>query len=366
MKISGYQMFWIISLSSMIGISYQPIHLAAEQSRQDCWISILLGGMIMLAITWIMLRVCMQNIDKTLIGFMKDLLGTVIGKIIVIVYFLLWFMQMSTTANVAVEFINLVMLHNTPMIVILLCLLFNVTYAVYRGGITAVGRCSEIIGPFFVFMLFVQLFLNPQDMDIKRILPIYADSGWFPIVKGTLYSFNYLFDPSIILILFFFAENKRMASRAILLGTSIAILWGVLSTLVLLFITGPKMAAELVVPIYSLTKFVSILNFVQNIDAFYIPLWYLGAFIKLSVCLFILSYGLSEWTGFKNWKLIACITTFIWLGYVIFSTYNIRFFYTLKNMFFVGLFYPFLYIVVPLILWMLGSIRQYRKASSVD
>ncbi|TDF88594.1 GerAB/ArcD/ProY family transporter [Paenibacillus piri] len=366
MKISGYQMFWLVSLSSMIVISYLPIHLAAEQSRQDCWISILLGGMIMLAITWMMLRVCMQNKDKTLIGFLKDLLGTVIGKIIVIVYFLLWFMQMITTAKISVEFVNLVMLENTPMIIILLCLLFNVTYAVYRGGITAISRCSEIIGPIFVVILFVQLFLNPQDMDFNRILPIYADSGWFSILKGTFYSFNYLLDPSIILILFFFAENKRTASRAILWGTSLAILWGVLSTLVLLFITGPKMAAELIVPVYSLTKFVSILNFIQNIDAFYVPLWYFGAFIKLSVSLFIISYGISEWTGFKNWKLIACITTIVSIGFVIFGTHNIRFLHTQKNMFMIGLFYPFLYIVVPLILWMLGSIRLRRKASSVD
>lgn len=140
--------------------------------------------------------------------------------------------------------------------------------------------------------------------------------------------------------------------------------WGVLTTLVLLFVAGPNMAAQLVAPVYSLTKYVSILNFVQNIDAFFIPLWLFGAFIKLSVCLFILSYGLSEWTGFKNWKLIACLTTFIWLMFVIYSTHHIRISYTLKNFFLIGYFYPFVYIVIPLILWMISSLRQRRKAST--
>lgn len=209
MKVSGYQMFWLISISSMIVFSYLPIRLAAEESRQDCWISILLGGLIMIGITWIMLRVCMQNKDKTLINFVKDLLGIVLGKIIVVVYFLLWFMQMNMIAKGTVEFQNLVMLHNTPMIFILLCLLFLVAYAVYRGGITAISRCAEIIGPIFVFMLFAQLFLNPHDMDMKRILPIYADSGWFHILKGTLNSFNYMIDPSIILMLFFSPRTSK-------------------------------------------------------------------------------------------------------------------------------------------------------------
>ena len=27
----------------------------------------------------------------------------------------------------------------------------------------------------------------------------------------------------------------------------------------------------------------------------------------MTVCMFILSYGLSELTGFKNWKLFACL-----------------------------------------------------------
>lgn len=91
MKVSGYQMFWLVCISSIIVVSYLPIHLAAEHARQDCWISILLGGLLMMAVTWVMIRVCMQNKDKTLVSFIKDLLGTFLGKIIVIVYFLIWF-----------------------------------------------------------------------------------------------------------------------------------------------------------------------------------------------------------------------------------------------------------------------------------
>ncbi|MDU0206392.1 GerAB/ArcD/ProY family transporter [Paenibacillus sp. MAH-36] len=366
MKISSYPLFWIISISSIIVSSYLPIKLAAEESRQDCWISILLGGIIMMGITWVMLRVCMQNKDKTLVNFMKDLLGTVLGKILVSVYFLLWFWQMSMSTSGMVEFQNLVLLHKTPTIVLVLCMLFLVAYAVYKGGITAISRCAEVIGPALVFFSYTHLFLNFKYMEIKRILPIYADSGWIHILKGTLISFNHMVDPSIILMLFFFAENKRTASRAILWGTAVAMLWGVITTLILLFVTGPNMAAELNYPAYYLTKFITILNFIQNIDAFYITFWVFGNFIKLSVYLFILSYGLSEWTGFKNWRLIACLMTFIWLAFVIYSSHNIRISYMIKNVYVIGFFYPFIYIVIPLILWMVGSIRQRPKAPSIN
>ncbi|NBD27929.1 GerAB/ArcD/ProY family transporter [Paenibacillus glycinis] len=360
MKVSGYQIFWLVNISSLIVFSYLPIHLAAEESRQDCWISIGLGCAIMMAITWLMLRICMQNKDKTLVGFLNDLLGTVLGKLFAAVYFLQWFLQMSAIMKGSLEFHNLILLHNTPMLVILLFVLFLVTYAVLRGGIIAISRCAEIIGPFFLFMLTSQLLLNPQDMDAKRILPVYVDTGWFHILKGTFYSLNYMVDPSIILMLFFFAANKRTASRAIFWGTAVSMLWGLLASLVLLFVTGPNVASELVFPVYSLTKFVSILNFIQNIDAFYIPMWLLGSLIKLSVYLFILSYGLSEWTGFKNWKLIASLISCAWLAWTLYSSHYLRLSYTTKSPFLIGFFYPFVYAVLPLLLWLIGSIRRRR------
>ncbi|MCM3628362.1 endospore germination permease [Paenibacillus glycanilyticus] len=362
MKLSSYQMYWIVMISSIVTTSYLPIHLAVEKARQDGWISMLLGGLAMLFFTWLILKVCKQNENKTLITFMRELLGTVLGKILVLMYFLLWFRHLTTISRGTVDFQNLVMLHNTPMILILCCLLFLVAYCVCKGGLTAISRCAEIIGPILIVMLFFQLFLNPQDMNYKRILPVYADTGWLPILTGTFNSYCYIVDPSIALMLFYFAENKQTASRAILWGTATTVIWGVMATIVLMFVTGPQIASELVVPIYSLTKYISILNFIQNIDAFYIPLWLLAAFIKLSLCLFMLSYGLSEWTGFRNWRLIACIVTGIWLVFYIYSNYNIRLSFTLKSVILEGVYYPFVYLVLPAILWVIGSVKKRRKA----
>ncbi|CAI6067724.1 GerAB/ArcD/ProY family transporter [Cohnella sp. JJ-181] len=363
MKLSGYQLFWITSISSMIMFTYIPITLALNEARQDAWISILLGGAVMLAVNWLVLRVCIQNEDKSLVRMMKDLLGTVLGKIIVTAYFAHWFLQMSATVKDMVNFQNLVMLHNTPMPLILFCMLFLVLYAVYKGGLTVISRCAEVIGPIFLFTLFVQLFLNPQQMNLKRILPVYADSGWLNIGAGALSSFNYMMDPSIILMLFFFAESKRAASRAVLWGTAVSVAWGLLATLVLLAVTGPDMASKMVVPVYSLTKMVSILNFIQNIDAFFIPLWLLGAFIKLTTCLFILSYGLSEWSGYRNWRRIACALTVVWLAYIIYSARIVQFSYMFRSPWMTGVFFPMLYVGFPLLLWIVGSVRKRHQAA---
>ncbi|MDG0809889.1 hypothetical protein [Cohnella rhizosphaerae] len=64
-----------------------------------------------------------------------------------------------------------------------------------------------MIGPIFILILFAQLFLNPQEMDLKRLLPVYADSGWLRIGTGAFNAFNYMLDPSIVLMLFFFCRK---------------------------------------------------------------------------------------------------------------------------------------------------------------
>lgn len=365
MKASGYQLFWMVSISSIIVTSYIPIRYAMEPSKQDAWISMLLGSLLMMAVTWLMLRICKQHERLTFVRFVQTVLGTAVGKVVAAVYFVFWFMQMAMIAKDMANFQNLVMLHQTPMFVIVACMLFLVAYAVQRGGLTAVSRCAEVIGPVFVCILYVQHFLNPQDMDVKRIMPIYADTGWQAIIQGALGCYPYLVDPSIILMLYFFAENKKTASRAIMWGTGIAMLWGVLTALALLFVAGPDLASVLSVPVYSLTKFVTILNFIQNIDAFFIPLWLLGAFVKLSLCLFILSYGLSEWTGLKNWRAIAWAISIALFAFVMYGANDLRYENLLKTDYDRHYLYPFLYGVVPLLLWAIGGIRKRRSSDGV-
>ncbi|MCZ8515321.1 spore germination protein [Paenibacillus filicis] len=84
------------------------------------------------------------------------------------------------------------------------------------------------------------------------------------------------------------------------------------------------------------------------------------------ICLFILSYGLSEWTGFKNRKIIAWLITFALLAYVFYITHNIRIANTLKTQFLFASFIPFVYVVIPLILWVISSVRKNRKTSLLN
>lgn len=57
-------------------------------------------------------------------------------------------------------------------------------YHLPRRG-EGIGRLSEIIGPIVLLMITFVIILNVGNMNWDYMRPIYHDSGWLPILKGS-------------------------------------------------------------------------------------------------------------------------------------------------------------------------------------
>ena len=58
-------------------------------------------------------------------------------------------------------------------------------FIIYQGGVEGIGRLSEIIGPIVLLMITFVIILNVGNMNWDYMRPIYHDSGWLPILKGS-------------------------------------------------------------------------------------------------------------------------------------------------------------------------------------
>ncbi len=63
---------------------------------------------------------------------------------------------------------------------------FLMTYVTLKGGIAAIGKCGEVIGPLYVLVSFGPILLMLGLMDWKNLQPVYTDSGWRHILPGIL------------------------------------------------------------------------------------------------------------------------------------------------------------------------------------
>ncbi|UOF92744.1 hypothetical protein LSG31_01660 [Fodinisporobacter ferrooxydans] len=106
-----------------------------------------------------------------------------------------------------------------------------------------------------------------------------------------------------------------------------------------------------------MVRFISMMEFIQNIDALVVILWILSVFVHLSLNFFIASYGTAQWLGVKNWRIIIWfiipfefLFATTWLPRVTVHTDDVKIW-----AYFV---FPISMIGVPLLLWIVGTLRK--------
>ncbi len=122
---------------------------------------------------------------QTLIEFSQTILGKWLGKLLMIPYFFGWYMIIWITVREFGEFIIIALFHNTPLWVIVFTAMLLLIFIIYQGGVEGIGRLSEIIGPIVLLMITFVIILNVGNMNWDYMRPIYHDSGWLPILKGS-------------------------------------------------------------------------------------------------------------------------------------------------------------------------------------
>ncbi|MEX2415252.1 MAG: GerAB/ArcD/ProY family transporter, partial [Paenibacillaceae bacterium] len=124
---------------------------------------------------------------------------------------------------------------------------------------------------------------------------------------------------------------------------------------------GSNIASKMWYPFFEMTKQISVFQFIENLDALAVAIWMSSVFIKLSIYLFITSYGTAQFLNIKNWKtliwFIAPVVTVLSLfpKNVIEATSNY-----LMN-YWVPIVLPINMIGLPLLLLIAGKIKQRKQ-----
>ncbi len=356
MKISGYQLFWLIftmefGMTALFIVS-DPVFLA----KQDAWISMILATLISLFITFVAVKLSLLYPEQTFIQYSQSILGKWLGKIILVPYFLMWVSVTGIILREYADFVYLALFSSTPLWIVILIMLGAILYVTYTGGLRSIGRCSEIIGPISVVGVVLILLLSFKDWDWLRLLPVYSNSGFLPIVKGSLTPASFLGESFMVVMLIAFMSKPQRAMISSLFGVAAASVAVLAMTLLVIMVFGPNVSAKFTYPVYSAATYISVMEFIQNVDVLAVLLWIIGIFIKLSLYFFITSYGTAQLFHIKKWKHT------IWLIAPIVFVISLLPRNTNESMnyakFWVSVIFPINLIGIPLLLWIIGTIRK--------
>ena len=366
MRISGIQIYWLLFTFLTGNTLLLTVREVIIDAKQDAWISYLIASALALLLVYISTKVGLLYPNETLIQYSKTILGKWLGNLVIIFYLFQWFSVISVILSQFSDFTITILLYSTPTWIINLTIILLIIYALYIGGIEGIARCGEFFGPIIFIMLVLLLILLIPNMDVQRILPIYADSGLKSIIKGTFYPLSFLGESVIILMLISFMDETKNGPKSALLAVAIPSLLLSTATFIVITIYGPTMAAKLRYPAFDAIAYISLMNFIQNLEILAVVIWILSIFIKLSLYIFVASYGTAQWLKIKDWrKLIWFVAG---LAFILAQVYPNTTLYGViyAKKIWIRYILPINMIGIPLLLWVIGSIRKRisRKKSS--
>ncbi|MFC5653328.1 endospore germination permease [Paenibacillus solisilvae] len=359
MKISGLQILWLI-FSMQIGMILLRLTQAIAQSKQDAWISVLLAGVAGIGITYVSAKVSVLYPNQTFIEFTQTILGKWLGKIVIITYFFQWYTGSAVIIRRSSDFLHLALFHRTPVLILIASMLLLVLYALYEGGIEGIARCSEVIGPLIFITLIFIFCLSLNNLDWHMLLPVFTDSGWKDIMKGSLSPTSLLAETfMLVMLIAFMNEPKKGPSQAIW-GVGIAFGFVFIATLFVIMTFGPNLSGRMMYAFYDVVRFISMMEFIQNVDVIIIVVWMTSFFIKLSLYVFICCYGTAQFFRIQNWRALIWVVIPIVLFLAMLPA-NELFGIEYNQKYLIPFVLPVNFIFIPLLLWFVGAIRKNKE-----
>ncbi|MDR6549236.1 endospore germination permease [Paenibacillus qinlingensis] len=363
MRISGKQLFWMLAsmqVSMTILLTIQPAIMA---SKQDSWLSMLIATLIGICIAFVCTRINRKYPGQTLVTYLPQLVGTWMARFLFFIYGAFWYVVLAMVLRQYADFILATILPQTPILVPIVAMMLVAIY-VTKTGVEGIARCSEILGPFLLIMIILTLLLSIQDIHLKQILPLYVDSGWKVILKGSLPTSTFLGDCVMLVFLLAFLKHPDQGVKPAVFGVAVTGLLTSASAFVLVTLFGAQMAAGQTYPYFNLVRYISVYNFFQNLDAILIPIWIIGVFMKVSLYFFVCTYGTAQVFKVVQWPRMLWVVApvILIIAMVPRSYFDSSIFFPQKIA--VPFIFPIHMVAIPLVLWGLSWLRNKKDRDS--
>lgn len=115
MKLSGWQLFCIIITAEILTVIGAQISPAIQIAKQDAWIVMLVGGVISIALTLFIVHLGKRHPNQTLVPLSQALLGSWLGRIIVVPFLIAWYIRLAVLLRTFSDFLHLMILDQTQI-----------------------------------------------------------------------------------------------------------------------------------------------------------------------------------------------------------------------------------------------------------
>jgi spore germination protein KB len=345
---------FIIGSSLIIGIG--------GSANNDAWIAELAGVIMAVPMLLIYTRIISLFQGLDLFDILYMIFGKVIGRIVAFLYiFYAFHLGVLVLRNFG-EFIKIVAMPETPMLVSIFCMGFVCIIAA-RLGVEVMGRTSSYFLPIMIFILIVVQVLAIPQLHLNYLKP-YLGNGIKPVLTSAFSAFSFPFAETVLFL--GISSSFRTGKSPFKVFR-----WGIFISATILFVTTIRnigvlgnMLASFYFPSYEAVSRIKIGDFLQRIEVTVSFVFFFGVLTKSSVCLLVATKGISKMFNLKDYRSIVIQTgiLMIYFAYTIFDNSMVMKYWADK----VYPFYAFPFqVIIPIIIWIFSEVKKKKVSKKI-
>ena len=281
--------------STIIGVGILTLPRTATEAMgtPDAWASVLLGGIMAMAVGYIIIKLNQRFPGKTLYQYSDLIVGRPLGIIFSLMLVLHFIVFAGFEVRMLAELVRTYLLKKTPIEVIIITFLGAGTYLVV-GGINPLVRLMEAYFPIIIFLSAVIISLGFMEIEVDNLRPVLAQ-GFKPLitgVKATVFSYT---GYESMLILTAFMKKRHQAVKTVLIGVSIPM---ILYTVIVIVVVGALTVEEvktLTWPLATLSVEIELPGgIIERFEVVFIVLWILIIYTSFVVPYYLSGLGLGQ------------------------------------------------------------------------
>ncbi|ASV66587.1 endospore germination permease [Cytobacillus kochii] len=310
-SITALNSFPVLGLA--IGLMTHVIVLPSVLSvaGRSAWVSLMIAGS--LYIIWIPLIyiIIKKTGQQNLMNWLKTNSPPIVYNAIRALILFLIFINVFVTLYTTFSWVNTNYMIQTPkyvlfIILIILCLLAALS------GIKAITIASGILFPIVCLLGFFIMIANFKFKDYSLLFPIFEE-GWAPILFGVVILSGGLLEIFLLVLLqHHIRDNISLKFFIPICIFFVFVNFGPLIGAITEF--GPSQAAELTNPAYAQWRLITLGKFLNKLDFLSIYQWLSGAFIRISLSIFIIGDLFHFKTQKRKVILLISVCLFLIIG----------------------------------------------------
>ena len=294
-KISSLQISILVFFLSQV--SFFPVisHILFKTTKQDTWISVIIGCVIGFIFIKLFLFLQQKKKDMSIFEYCVHKLGNIFGNTINIFLCFITLFIITIIFSKFCVFLNVNFLNEIPTLALGLFLLLVSIYAVNKGFET-ISRTAQLLAILSLILFVLGFVLLIYYTDVNNIKPIF-NSGISNITKSSLlYSLSSII-PIFLLLVVPKTEvtNINNYNKSVILGYIISSVMTFLIFLITILVLGSNLVIVFEYPEYIALKQIQFFHFVERLENFISIIWIFNVFVFTTFGI----YFIDEFLKFK-------------------------------------------------------------------